>query len=295
MKKRLFTGSGVAIVTPFTKDGINFEKLGELIEWHTQHKTDALIICGTTGEASTMPDPEHKAAIEFAVKKMAGRMPVIAGTGSNDTRHAIELSQFAQEAGADGLLVVTPYYNKASQKGLYLHYKAIAQSVDIPIIIYNVPSRTGVGISIEALKELAKIENIVAIKEASGDLVYMSRIAAEVGLDIYSGNDDIIIPAMSIGALGVISVAANIIPDKIHDMCKLYLDGDVKAAAALQLGALDLIRKLFIEVNPIPVKTAMNLLGFDVGPLRMPLCEMEEKNLELLKKALTDYGLELKK
>ncbi len=295
MKKTLFTGSGVAIVTPFTKDGIDFEKLGELIEWHIASKTDAIIICGTTGEASTMPDPEHKAAIAYAVEKTAGRIPVIAGTGSNDTRHAIELSVYAQDCGADGILVVTPYYNKTTQKGLYYHYREIAGSVHIPVVIYNVPSRTGLCVSIETLGELASIENITAIKEASGDLVYLSRIAAEIpDLDIYSGNDDIIIPAMSVGALGVISVAANIIPVQIHDMCRLYLDGDTKAAAALQLKTLDLIRKLFIEVNPVPIKTAMNLLGFGVGDLRMPLCEMESGNLEILKKALTDYGLALK-
>lgn len=295
MKKTLFTGSGVAIVTPFTRDGVDYDKLGELLEWHIGQQTDAIVICGTTGEASTMPDPEHKAVIRYAVEKVAGRIPVIAGTGSNDTRHAIDLSQYAEQAGADGLLVVTPYYNKTTQKGLCQHYRAIAESVHIPILIYNVPGRTNLSVSISTLKELAKIENITAVKEASGNLSYTSEVAAQVPeLDIYSGNDDIVVPILSIGGKGVISVAANLIPHDIHTLCQLYFDGKVKEAAAIQLKALDLINKLFIEVNPIPVKVAMNLMGFEVGELRMPLCEMEPNNLDKLKKAMADYGLKLR-
>ncbi len=295
MKKPIFTGSGVAIVTPFTENGVDFDKLGELIEFHIANKTDAIIICGTTGEASTMPDEEHLSAIEYTVKKTAGRIPVIAGTGSNDTPHAIKLSKRAEELGCDGLLIVTPYYNKTSKKGLYLHYKAIAESVNIPIILYNVPGRTKMSFPIDTLKELAKIDNIVAIKEASGDISYLSHVAAQVSeLAIYSGNDDMVIPTLSVGGIGVISVAANIIPEDMHNMCQLYFDGKVKEAAKMQLDALDLIDKLFIEVNPIPVKNAMNMLGYNVGPLRMPLCDLEDKNAELVKKSLIDYGLEVK-
>ena len=228
MKKPIFTGSGVAIVTPFTENGVDFDKLGELIEFHIANKTDAIIICGTTGEASTMPDEEHLSAIEYTVKKTAGRIPVIAGTGSNDTPHAIKLSQCAEQLGCDGLLIVTPYYNKTSKKGLYLHYKAIAESVNIPIILYIVPGRTKMSIPIDTLQELAKIDNIVAIKEASGDISYLSHVAAQVSeLAIYSGNDDMVIPTLSVGGIGVISVAANIIPEDMHNMCQLYFDGNV--------------------------------------------------------------------
>lgn len=295
MKKPLFTGSGVALVTPFTKEGVDYDKLGELIEFHIANSTDAIIICGTTGEASTMPDAEHKEAIRYTVEKTAGRIPVIAGTGSNDTPHAIELSKYAQEAGCDGILVVTPYYNKTTQKGLYLHFKAIADNVHIPIILYNVPGRTKLSIALDTLEKLAKIENIVAIKEASGDIAYLSHVAARVPeLAIYSGNDDMVIPTLSVGGLGVISVAANIIPQDMHDMCQLYFDGKVKEAAQMQLRALDLIDKLFIEVNPIPIKNAMNMLGFAVGDLRMPLCDLEEKNVPVVKQALLDYGLKVK-
>lgn len=295
MKKPLFTGSGVALVTPFTKEGVDYDKLGELIEFHIANSTDAIIICGTTGEASTMPDAEHKEAIRYTVEKTVGRIPVIAGTGSNDTPHAIELSRYAQEAGCDGILVVTPYYNKTTQNGLYLHFKAIADSVDIPIILYNVPGRTKLSIALDTLEKLAKIENIVAIKEASGDIAYLSHVAARVPeLAIYSGNDDMVIPTLSVGGLGVISVAANIIPQDMHDMCQLYFDGKVKEAAQMQLRALDLIDKLFIEVNPIPIKNAMNMLGFAVGDLRMPLCDLEEKNVPVVRQALLDYGLKVK-
>lgn len=296
MSKTLpFTGSGVAIITPFDGDKTNFNELGKLIDMHIEKNTDAIIICGTTGESSTMPDEEHLAAIEFTVKRANGQIPIIAGTGSNDTKHAIELSKAAESFGADALLVVTPYYNKTTQKGLVAHYTAIAGSVNIPIILYNVPSRTGLNIAVPTLKELAKIENIVAIKEASGNIGYTAKVAAEVPeLYIYSGNDDMIVPLMSLGAKGVISVVANILPQDTHDICAKYLSGDVEGSRDLQLKMLNLINNLFIEVNPVPIKTAMNLLGYNAGNLRMPLYDMEEKNLEILKKSLTDYGLTVK-
>lgn len=283
-----FTGSGVAIITPFDGNTTNYDELGSLIEMHIANGTDAIIICGTTGEASTMPDSEHLAAIEYTVKKVNGRIPVIAGTGSNDTAHSVELSKKAEQLGADGLLQVTPYYNKATQKGLIAHFTAIANAVKIPIILYNVPSRTGMKIAIPTLKELAKVDNIVAIKEASGDFSYIAQIAAEIPeLYIYSGNDDMIVPMLSLGGKGVISVVANIMPQETHDICEKFFNGDVEGARKLQLEMLDLINKLFIEVNPVPVKTAMNVLGYNAGNLRMPLCDMEEANLDALKKALS--------
>lgn len=289
-----FTGSGVAIITPFDGQKTNYDELGKLIEMHIEKKTDAIIICGTTGEASTMPDAEHLAAIEYTVKKAAGRIPVIAGTGSNDTAHAIELTKKAEELGADGILSVTPYYNKTTQKGLIAHFGAIANSVKIPVILYNVPSRTGMNFEISTLKELAKIENIVAVKEASGNISYAMKLAAEVpDLYIYSGNDDMIVPVLSLGGKGVISVVANILPEETHNICEYYFNGEVEKSRKLQLEMLDLINKLFIEVNPVPVKTAMNLLGYNAGNLRMPLVDMEEGNLEKLKKAMTDFGLKL--
>lgn len=291
-KKLPFTGSGVAIVTPFAKDGVNYDELGALIEMHIANSTDAVIICGTTGEASTMPDEEHLAVIKYTVEKAAGRIPVIAGTGSNDTHHAAELSKKAEESGADGLLQVTPYYNKCTQKGLVRHFKTIAEAVSIPVILYNVPSRTGMNISVETLKELSKIENITAIKEASGNISYTAKVAAEVpDLYIYSGNDDMIVPIMSLGGKGVISVVANILPRQTHDICRLYTEGDTEGALKLQLSMLDLINSLFCEVNPIPIKTAMNILGYNAGELRMPLCEMDSANLEKLKNALTAFGV----
>ncbi len=290
-----FTGSGVAIITPFDGLKTNYDELGTLIETHIEKKTDAIIICGTTGEASTMPDAEHLAAIEYTVKKAAGRIPVIAGTGSNDTAHAIELTRRAEELGADGILSVTPYYNKTTQKGLIAHFTAIANAVKIPVILYNVPSRTGMSFAIDTLKELAKVENIVAVKEASGNISYAAKVAAEVPeLYIYSGNDDMIVPILSLGGKGVISVVANILPEETHNICEYYFNGRVDESRDLQLKMLDLINKLFIEVNPVPVKTAMNLLGYNAGNLRMPLVDMEEGNLEKLKKALTDFGLKLK-
>lgn len=293
MKKLPFTGSGVALVTPFKADGTpNFEKLRELVEMHIQNKTDAIIICGTTGEASTLPDDEHLEVIKKCVEYAKGRICVIGGTGSNDTQHAIDFSVKAEEFGCDGVLCVTPYYNKASQKGLVAHFKAIAQAISIPVILYNVPSRTGVSISIPTLAELAKIDNIVAIKEASGDIGYATKIRRQVPeLYMYSGNDDMIVPMMSIGGKGVISVVANILPEQTHNICEYYLKGETEKSMALQLEMLDVINNLFIEVNPIPVKTAMNELGYEVGPLKLPLCDMEEKNLEILKNSLKEYGV----
>lgn len=292
MKTLPFKGSAVAIVTPFNESGIDFEKLGELIEMHIANKTDAIVIAGTTGEASTMPDPEHLSSIEYTVKKVAGRVPVIAGTGSNDTAHAIALTKAAEDLGADAILSVTPYYNKANQAGLINHFKAIAESIKIPVILYNVPSRTGVNFSIPVLKELAKIENIVAIKEASGNIGYTAQIAAEVPeLHIYSGNDDMIVPIMSLGGMGVISVVANILPEETHDICDLYLNGKIEESRKLQLKYLDLINTLFIEVNPVPVKTAMNILGYSVGNLRMPLGDMQEGNYQKLCQVLKENGV----
>ena len=281
MKEPIFTGSAVAIVTPFTETGVDFDKLEELIEFHIANQTDCIVICGTTGESSTMPDEEHNK-----------RIPVIAGTGSNDTAHAIELSKYAESVGADGLLIVTPYYNKTTQKGLYLHTKAIADSVNIPIVLYNIPGRTGgLSFSLDTLKELAKIPNINAIKEATGNLSFVANIAAETDLNIYSGNDDIIVPVMSLGGKGVISVVANILPKETHDICKLYETGETEKSKELFLSLIKLINTLFIEVNPIPVKTAMNCLGYKVGPLRMPLCDMSDKNLETLKNVLKENNV----
>lgn len=292
MKTLPFTGSGVAIITPFDGDKTNYDALGKLIEMHIAKKTDAIIICGTTGEASTMNNEDHLAAIEYTVKKVNGRIPVIAGTGSNETAHAIELSQKAEKLGADGLLHVTPYYNKTTQKGLVEHFTAIANSVKIPIILYNVPSRTGMNISIDTLKKLAKVDNIVAIKEASGDISYTAKVAAQVPeLYIYSGNDDMIVPVMSLGGKGVISVVANIMPEETHNICEYYLNGEVQESLKLQLEMLELINNLFIEVNPVPIKTAMNLLGYNAGNLRLPLTDMEEKNLEVLKNSLKKMNL----
>lgn len=291
MKTPIFTGSGVALVTPFTKDGVDYDKLAELIEFHIENKTDAIIICGTTGEASTMPDCEHKEAIRFTVEKVAGRIPVVAGTGSNDTSHAIELSQYAESVGVDGLLVVTPYYNKASQHGLYLHMRKIAESVKVPIILYNVPSRTGLGFTLDTLIKLDKIPNVVAVKEASGAIDFAAQILTKTDLAVYTGNDDMIIPTMSIGGSGVISVIANVIPKETHEMCALYDEGKTTEARDLFLKYFDLCKDMFIEVNPIPVKTALNLMGFHVGDFRMPLCEMMPENLAKLDKTLRRYGL----
>ena len=296
MKKLPFTGSGVAIVTPFKNGQIDFDKLGELIEYHIANETDAIIVCGTTGESATMPDAEHISAVEYSVKKAAGRIPIIAGAGSNDTHHGVQLSIAMEKVGADALLSVTPYYNKASQKGLIKHYTAIAEAVNIPIILYNVPSRTGVNIQPETLLKLSELDNIVGVKEAGGNISQVAKIAALCGdkVAIYSGDDDMIVPVMSLGGVGVISVVANILPKETHDITARFFEGDIKGARELQLKMYDLIKALFIEVNPIPVKTAMNILGFDVGELRMPLCEMEEKNEAVLRAELEKFGFQIK-
>lgn len=292
MKKTVFKGAGVALVSPMNDDySVNFKKLAELIEFNINNHTDALIICGTTGEAKTLSDKEHKEVIKFAVDTVGGRIPVIAGSGSNDTSYSIQLSKYSESVGADGLLLVTPYYNKATQKGLVMHFNAIANSVNIPCILYNVPSRTGVGIAVKTYSELSKTENIVAVKEASGNISLVAEIANSCDLDIYSGNDDQIVPIMSLGGIGVISVLSNIAPKETHDICAYMLNGDYKMARDLQLKYLDLINSLFCEVNPIPVKTALNLMGMEVGPLRLPLCEMEDFNLKRLKKDLSAVGL----
>jgi len=291
MRKPIFTGSGVAIITPFTENGVDFEKLGELIEFHIKENTDAIIICGTTGEASTMPDDEHIEVIEYTVRKVNGRLPVIAGTGSNDTEHAIHLSKRAEEVGADAILSVTPYYNKTTQEGLYRHFRAIAESIGIPVILYNVPSRTNLNIDPATVVRLAEIDNIVAIKECN--LNQAGEIIHRCGDDftVYSGEDALVLPLLSLGGKGVISVMANIIPRDTHDMVAAYLSGDLETARKIQLGALELIRALFIEVSPIPVKEAMNLMGMNVGKCRMPLVEMSDKNREILRKAMKNYGL----
>lgn len=289
----IFKGSGVAIVTPFENDEVNYKKLGELIEWQIAHKTDAIIICGTTGEASTMSDEEKKSAIKFTVQRVNGRIPVIAGTGCNNTKASIEMSRWAENIGADGLLVITPYYNKTTQLGCIEHFKAIAAAVTIPIIIYNVPSRTGLNILPETLRALADLNNIVAIKEASDDIVQIANIArlCKDKLDIYSGNDNQIVPILSLGGVGVISVAANILPTEIHELCEKFLSGDIYGALQLQLRLLPLISALFVETNPIPIKTAMNLMGMNAGDLRLPLVPMSPKNIEFLKSELESLGI----
>ncbi len=291
MRKPIFTGSGVAIVTPFTNEGTDYTKLSELIEYQIKEGTDAIIICGTTGEASTMYDEEHKAAIKHTVEKVNGRLPVIAGTGSNYTAHAIELSKYAQEVGADAILTVTPYYNKTTQKGLYEHFKIIANSINIPAILYNVPSRTNLNIAPETVKALSQIDNIVAIKECNlsqvGDIVNLCGD----DITIYSGEDGAIVPFLSMGAKGVISVMANIIPKDTHDIVAKFLAGDIDGSRKLQLKTLDLIKALFCEVSPIPIKAAMNILGMNVGSCRLPLVDMSDKNLEVLKNELKKYGL----
>lgn len=294
MKNTIFTGAGVAIITPMNADGsINYDGFAENIEYQIANGTDAIIVCGTTGEASTMTDEEHIECIRFAVEKTAGRIPVIAGTGSNDTKYAVELSKIAQEKGADGLLLVTPYYNKASQKGLIAHFTAIADAVDIPIILYNIPGRTGVSIDINTYKILGQHKNIVAVKEASGNISYTSKLIAQCGdlLDVYSGNDDIIVPMMSIGAKGVISVVSNIMPKETHKITRLCLENDLAEASKLQMKYLELINNLFIEVNPIPVKEAMNQMNMASGPCRLPLCDMTDEHIETLKSSMKKIGL----
>ena len=291
----IFKGAGVAIVTPFTQDDkVNFEELGKMIDFQIAGGTDAIIICGTTGESSTLTHEEHDACIKFAVEHTAGRVPVIAGTGSNSTAEAIRLSTHAQNNGADALLLVTPYYNKATQKGLIQHYTAIANSVDLPIILYNVPSRTGVNILPQTAVTLAKnVKNIVAIKEASGNISQVAELAALADgcIDIYSGNDDQVVPLLSLGGVGVISVLSNVMPKLTHDMVMSYLNGDVKLSRQLQLSVMNLNKALFCEVNPIPVKEALNMMGLNAGAVRSPLCEMEPQHKELLRKELAAMKL----
>ena len=297
MKKPIFTGSGVAIITPFTKDGaIDFEELGRLLDFHLENETDAIIICGTTGESAAMPDKEHLSVIDYTVKRINGKIPVIAGTGSNDTAHGVNLCKAAESLGVDGLLTVTPYYNKTTQRGLVKHFTALANSVKIPIILYNVPSRTGLNIKPDTLFELSKVENIIGIKEASGNITQVAQMAAKCpDMVIYSGNDDQIIPIMSVGGLGVISVLANIAPKNVHDMCQKFLDKDTEGAMKLQLDAMEIIDALFCEVNPIPVKKAMSLMGYNSDTLRLPLCEISPENEKYLRSALINYGIKLVK
>ncbi|KGN03550.1 4-hydroxy-tetrahydrodipicolinate synthase [Clostridium novyi A str. 4570] len=288
----LFKGSGVALVTPFKDGKVNFKKLEEILNWHVECGTDAIIVCGTTGEASTMTEEERKETIKFTVDTINKRIPVIAGTGSNNTEAAIKMSKWAESIGVDGVLVITPYYNKTTQKGIFEHFKAINDSINIPIILYNVPSRTGLNITPKTLLKLCDLNNVVAIKEASGNfsqLVEMKALCRDK-IDLYSGNDDQVVPLLSLGGIGVISVAANIYPKEMHDICDLYMNGKTHEALKIQLDMLDVINSLFIETNPIPIKTAMNLKGMDVGNLRLPLCDMEENNLEVLKNALENYN-----
>lgn len=294
----IFTGSGVALVTPFKKDGaVDYDKLRELVDYHCENGTDAIIICGTTGEASTLTHEEHLECIRVCVEQTAKRIPVVAGTGSNCTETAIYLSQEAEKHGADALLVVTPYYNKATQKGLIAHYTAIAEAVNIPIIMYNVPGRTGCNIQPQTAVTLAKnVKNIVGIKEASGNISQVAKLMslAEGCIDLYSGNDDQVVPLLSLGGLGVISVTANVIPQETHDMVQKFLDGDTAGAAKMQLDVIALSDAMFCEVNPIPVKKAVELVGLCDGTMRRPLSEIEPENAEKLKKAMLDYGITLK-
>jgi len=293
----IFTGAGVALITPMNEDGsVNYNKLEELIEFQIAGGTDAIIICGTTGEASTLSEEEHLECIRFTCEKTNKRIPVIAGTGSNCTESAVYLSTEAEKCGADGLLVVTPYYNKATQNGLKLHYKKIAESVNIPIILYNVPSRTGTTISPQTVVELCtEVPNIVGVKDATGDLSEVAQVLsmANGNVDLYSGNDDQITAVMSLGGKGVISVLSNILPKETHDMCASYLEGDVKTSRDLQLKYFALVKALFSEVNPIPVKQAMNLMGMNVGGLRLPLTEMEEATTAKLAEEMKKVGIQL--
>ena len=292
MKKTIFTGVGTAIATPMNADGsINYDEFGRMLDFQVENCADAIIVCGTTGEASTMPDEEHLECIGYAVKKIAHRIPVIAGTGANDTAHGIRLSKRAEELGADALLQVTPYYNKASQRGLVKHFTAIANSVKIPIILYNVPSRTGVNISIDTYKELAKIPNIVATKEASGNMSLAAEIAAYTDLDIYSGNDDQVMPILSLGGKGVISVTSNLMPKEKHDEVALFNAGKQAEALEIQKRILAFEKALFMDVNPIPVKEALNIMGFRAGECRLPLASMSEEQVARLRSAMEPLGL----
>lgn len=288
------TGSIVALITPFTADGkVNYEKLGELLDWHIANNTDAILILGTTSESPTMSHEEDLEICRFSVERVAGRVPVIASSGSNSTQTVIEKSLDLQAAGADAVMNIAPYYNKANRKGMYHHFADVADAIDIPLIIYNVPGRTGCSIPADVIGELSKHERIIGIKEASGDLSYVAKIAkyANENFAIYSGNDDVILPVLSMGGSGVISVLANVMPKETHDMVMSYLNGDTKGALAEQLRLMNLINNLFIEVNPIPVKEAMNLMGMNVGGFRLPLCEMEDEHREILRESMAKVGL----
>lgn len=294
----IFKGAGVAIVTPMTQTGeVNYPKLAELLDYQIENGTDAIIICGTTGESSTLTHEEHVEAIRFTVEQVKGRVPVVAGTGSNCTQTAVYLSQEAEKSGADGILLVSPYYNKATQKGLAAHFKTIADSVKIPAIIYNIQGRTGINVAPETLAWLAKnVSNVVGVKEASGNISQVAKIAqlTDGAMDIYSGNDDQIVPILSLGGVGVISVLSNIAPRETHDIVAKYLAGDVKGSCELQLKAIPLVEKLFCEVNPIPVKAALNMMGWEAGPLRMPLTEMEEEHKAQLRAEMDRFGIKAK-
>lgn len=291
----VFTGAGVAIVTPFHEDGsVNYDKFAEIIEEQIALGTDAIIVCGTTGESACLSEEEHVDVVKFCIERVNHRIPVVAGTGSNCTDTAVHLSKDAENYGADAVLTVSPYYNKATQNGLFAHYKKIADSIKIPMILYNVPSRTGCNIAPETVVRLCKeVSNVAGVKEASGNIGQVVKLMsmADGKVDLYSGNDDQIVPLLSVGGLGVISVLSNVAPKQTHDICQKFFDGDVSGAAKAQLDAIPLIDALFCEVNPIPVKTAMNLMGKGVGPLRMPLSPMEPQNVEKLKKAMTEYGI----
>lgn len=291
----IFTGAGVAIITPMKENGdVNFEKFGEIVEEQIAGNTDAIIVCGTTGEASTLTHEEHLACIKFVVEKVNKRIPVIAGTGSNCTKTAVYLSQEAEKLGADGVLLVSPYYNKATQNGLIAHYTAICNEVNIPAILYNVPSRTGCGLQPQTVATLVKdVENIVGIKEASGNISTVAQIMhlCDGNVDLYSGNDDQVVPLLALGGIGVISVLSNVAPAYVHDMCYKFFSGDIAGSRKMQLDALPLVDALFCEVNPIPVKAALNMMGKEVGTLRAPLTEMEDAHKEVLKKAMMDLGI----
>lgn len=295
MKKVIFKGCGTAIITPFTEDGVNFEEFRKLIEFQIAEGVDSIIVCGTTGESSTMTTEEKKETIKFAIDVANKRVPIIAGTGGNCTKSAIEMSIYAEEVGADAVLIVTPYYNKTTQAGLIAHYKAIAEAISIPIILYNVPSRTGLNITPATCLELSKIDNIVAIKEASGNISQVAEIAnlCKDNLAIYSGNDDQVLPILSLGGLGVISVLSNIIPKDVHNMVKYFFNGNIQEATRLQLETLNLSSALFCEVNPIPVKAACSMIGFNVGVPRLPLIEMSDAGKERLRKEMINYGIKL--
>jgi 4-hydroxy-tetrahydrodipicolinate synthase len=290
MKKALFTGSCVALVTPFTEDGVNWDKLESLIEWHIAQGTDAILTCGTTGESSTMPDEEHMAVMKFTIEKIAGRVHVMANTGSNDTRHAIQLTQYAESIGADSILSVTPYYNKTTQEGVFRHFSAIAQSVNLPVVLYNIPSRTNLNIDPDTLIRLSAVENIAGVKECN--LCQMPEVIAHTDkLTFWSGEDGLVIPSLAMGGQGVISVMANLIPRDTSDMVHAWLNGEHEKALAMQLRMIPLVKALFSETSPIPIKEAMNLAGLCVGACRMPLVEMSDKGRLQLVQAMKAYGI----